>query len=91
MQTRIRNGFNTGDITAAYANELALVTDTTALVDRLNLLLCANQLSLSTRNTIIAALNATSVTASSTASAKLDRVASAVLMVMCAPEYLVQK
>jgi uncharacterized protein (DUF1800 family) len=91
MQTRIRNGFNSGDVIAAYTNELALVTDAAALVDRLILLLSANQISASTRTIAIDALNATTVTAASSASAKLDRVASAVLLVMSAPEYLVQK
>jgi hypothetical protein len=91
MQTRIRNGFNSGDVIAAYTNELALVTDAAALVDRLILLLSANQISASTRTIAIDALNATTVIAASSASAKLDRVASAVLLVMSAPEYLVQK
>ena len=105
MQDRIRNGFNvdsagvpehtynsnTRDITASYTAELALVLDATALVNRLNLLMCAGQLSAGTRTLMINALNATSVTAASSASAKLDRVCGAVLMVLASPEYLVQK
>ncbi|OYZ83489.1 MAG: hypothetical protein B7X59_08575 [Polaromonas sp. 39-63-203] len=105
MQDRIRYGFNVDspgvpehtyntysrDITASYTAELALVLDTTALVNRLNLLLCAGQLSAATRTLMINALNATSVTATSTAATKLDRVCAAVLMVLASPEYLVQK
>ena len=105
MQDRIRNGFNvdssgvpehtynsyTRDITASYTAELALVLDTTALVNRLNLLMCAGQLSAATRTLMINALNATTVTASSSANARLDRVCGAVLMVLASPEYLVQK
>nr|WP_315490890.1 DUF1800 domain-containing protein [uncultured Rhodoferax sp.] len=82
------NGF---DITAAYTAELALVLDTTALVRRLNLLLCAGQLSAATRGVIVAALDATPVTAASTDAVKLNRIAAAVLMVMASSEYLIQK
>lgn len=106
MQTTIRNGIyvnapdlpqsasnatNGYDITAAYAAELALVLDTTALVKRLNLVLCAGQLSAPTQLLIVTALNATALTANSTDSAKRDRVAAAVLLVMASAEYLIQK
>jgi uncharacterized protein (DUF1800 family) len=79
------------DMQASYTKELALVLDPVALVKRLNLLLCAGQLSAATQTTIVDALNAGGVTATSSASAKLDRVASAVLLVMASSEYLVQK
>ena len=91
----LRDGANTAangyDVNVTYARELALVTDTRALVGRLNLLLCAGQLSAETQTLVVNALNATSVTAASTSSAKLDRIASAVLLVMASAEYLVQK
>lgn len=82
------NGF---DITAAYTTELALVLDPAALVRRLNLLLCAGQLSAATQTLIVGALNATVLTAGSSDSAKLNRIASAVLLVMASSEYLIQK
>ena len=85
------NSSNGYDITASYAAELALVTDTTALVQRLNLLLCAGQLSAATQTVIVTALNATTVTASSTDSVKRNRLAGAILMVMASAEYLIQK
>ncbi len=106
MQNIIRNGFfinapdlaqsasnatNGYDITAAYTAELALVLDTTALVKRLGLLLCAGQLSAATQTLIVTALNATPVTAASTDAVKLNRVAAAVLLVMASSEYLIQK
>ena len=106
MQTIIRNGIfvnapdlpqnasnatNGYDITATYAAELALVLDTTALVKRLGLVLCAGQLSAATQSLIVAALNATPVTAASSDSVKLNRVAAAVLLVMASSEYLIQK
>jgi uncharacterized protein (DUF1800 family) len=82
------NGF---DITAAYTAELALVADATALVNRLNLVLCAGQMSAATVTIIVGALNATPVTAASTDALKLNRVAAAVLLTMASAEYLVQK
>jgi uncharacterized protein (DUF1800 family) len=85
------NASNGYDITAAYTGELALVSDATALVKRLSLLLCADQLSASTQTLIVNALNATPVTAASTDAVKRNRVAAAVLMVMASAEYLVQK
>ncbi len=82
------NGF---DITAGYTAELALVLDATALVQRVSLLLCAGQMSAANQALIVAALNATPLTATSTDSAKRDRVAAAVLLVMASSEYLIQK
>ncbi|MBK7990356.1 MAG: DUF1800 domain-containing protein [Comamonadaceae bacterium] len=85
------NASNGYDITAAYTGELALVADAAALVKRLSLLLCADQLSASTQTLIVNALNATPVTVASTDAVKRNRVAAAVLMVMASAEYLVQK
>ncbi|WP_171012364.1 DUF1800 family protein [Acidovorax sp. NB1] len=82
------NGY---DIKATYANELAIVADADALVARINLLMCAGQLSAATVKLISDALKATPVTAASTDNAKLDRVAAAVFLVMASAEYLVQK
>jgi uncharacterized protein (DUF1800 family) len=79
------------DIKASYSAELAIVTDATALVNRLNLLLCAGQLSAATCTLFINALNTTRVTATSGNGRKLDRIASAVLLVMASAEYLIQK
>ena len=106
MQSVIRNGIYCGDpavpyvasnqtyvpdVTASYAKELALVTDASALVNRLNLILCAGQLAPSTQATLVAALNGTPVTTASSASQKLDRVSAAILLVMASADYLVQK
>ena len=106
MQNVIRNGIyvnapnvpnsasnttNGYDITPAYSAELALVMDTTALVARLNLLLCAGQLSSANQALIISAINTIALTASSNDSARRNRVAAAVLMVMASSDYLIQK
>lgn len=81
----------TKDVNAAYASELPLVLDPAALVKRLNLLLTGNQLSDATVALIVGALGTPAVTATSTDSVKLNRVYAAVLLVMAAPSYLIQK
>ena len=106
MQSVVKNGFgvrgpelaqrvSTGspvfDMAPDYSAELAIAGDTIALVVRLNVLLCAGQLSTATVQTITAALNATPLVPTSPDSARLDRVAAAVLLVMASSEYLVQK
>jgi uncharacterized protein (DUF1800 family) len=91
MMTIISSGMNLNDITTAYTDELALVLDADALVRRVNLLLSAGQLSSANYSLIVSALNATPVTASSSASVKRNRVCAAILMVMASAEYLIQK
>jgi len=85
------NTSNGYDITAAYAAELALATNATALVSRLNLLLCAGQLTSASQSLIISALEATPLTTNSSDNARRDRVAAAVLLVMASSDYLIQK
>ncbi|MBY0412392.1 MAG: DUF1800 family protein [Burkholderiaceae bacterium] len=82
------NGF---DIKAAYTAELALVADADALVARINLLMCAGQLSAATVKLISDALKTVNVTAASTDSVKLNRIAAAVFLTMASAEYLIQK
>jgi uncharacterized protein (DUF1800 family) len=82
------NGF---DIAAAYSAELPLAGDAAALVKRLNLLLCAGQLSADNQTLIVNALNATAITDGSSDSARRDRVAAGVLLVMASADYLIQK
>ncbi|OYQ38829.1 hypothetical protein CHU94_15445 [Rhodoferax sp. TH121] len=91
MMGVIDNGFNSRDIYAAYSTELTLVLDPAALVRRLNLLLCAGQLSASTQTVIVNALLGVTVSSNSSAALKRQRVCAAVLMVMACPEYLIQK
>ena len=86
----------TPTITATYAKELALAGDAAALINWLNLILCAGQLSSATQTIIINALNATpllpgTATPDAIKNAKIDRVCAAVLLIMASPEYLIQK
>jgi uncharacterized protein (DUF1800 family) len=111
LQDRIRYGLYTGNvnvpqltngeaytptIAATYTKELALVADAATLVNRLNLVLCAGQMSATTKTTIITAINTkalppTTAKPEDIQNAKLDRIAAAVLLTMACPEYLVQK
>ncbi len=79
------------DVTATYTAELALALDAPALVRRLNLLMCAGQLSAATQKIMIDALNANALTAASTKDRQLDRICAGVLMVLGCSEYLIQK
>jgi len=86
MQNVIRSGF--ADVTPTYTTELTLVSDPNALVDRLNLLLCAGQLSAATLSTIKTAITSIAVT---TTAGQQNRLYAALLLTMASPQYLVQK
>ena len=84
------NGVN-NDVKATYTRELAIVSNTAALLNRLSLLLSGNQLTDTTKATIKAALDATTVTDTSALADKERRVYLATLLVFASPDYLVQK
>jgi uncharacterized protein (DUF1800 family) len=79
------------DIQADYSAQLALAGDPDKLVDSLNLLLTANQLSIATRNLIRDAVGTIPIGASTAAADRLNRVRLAIFMTMASPNYLVQK
>lgn len=91
LQNALPYGIDNGDVRAAYTAEKALALDPAALVKRLNLLLTGNQLSSATVNLIVNALATPALNANSNEAARLNRVYAAVMLVMGAPEYLVQK
>lgn len=89
----IDSGLVSGDVKAAYTAEIALATspsaaNPSALVQRINRLLCAGQLSVATANTITSTVGAM---ASGNAAQLRQRVCAAVLLAMASAEYLVQK
>jgi len=86
MQRAIGSGI--GDVAANYSGELALATNVSALLARLNLLLAANQLDNTTLGQISAALNTIDAT---TAAGKQARVEAAIFLVMASPAYQVLK
>lgn len=83
--------FVTRDLATPYAEQVAMAHDAARLVDNLDLLLTAGQLSPESRALIRGALDAVVVTEGSDAATKLRRVQTAVLLVMAAPEYLLQR
>ncbi len=85
----IRGGYN--DVRPTYAALLPIAHDVPAVVAWLNLRMTANQLSQASLDTITAALTAMNVTAGSSNDAKLNLLAGACLLILCSPEYLVQK
>jgi len=86
MTATVRSGI--ADVLPNYTAELTLVNDTTALTDRLNLLLCAGQLSSATLASISAAIGTIDT---STLTGQQNRVYAAVLLTMASPQYIVQK
>jgi uncharacterized protein (DUF1800 family) len=99
LMTVIDSGLNSADIKAVYTAEIALATSPSSaspssLVDRLNLMLCAGQLSSVTTNAITATVGGMAGVVASTTTTATNlrrRVCAAVLMVMACPEYLIQK
>ncbi|KQS55383.1 hypothetical protein ASG17_04670 [Brevundimonas sp. Leaf363] len=89
MRDAVRWGVN--DVKPTYAEMTPLAHDVPALIDFLNLKLAANQLSEPTLELIRTALASKGVTADSSVPAKRDVLASACLLVLASPEYLVQK
>ena len=79
------------DIVPDYSAELALVGNPSGLINRLNLLLSAGQLSTETVTMMVDALSYDTSNSKSTDNAKRSYVAKAIMFVMCCSEYLVQK
>jgi uncharacterized protein (DUF1800 family) len=87
MRAVIANGAGAGaDVRSSYTDEVALAVDPQQLVDRVALLLTANQLSETTRNAIRDAVAAIRPTAPN---AMPNRARLAVFLVMASPEFLV--
>jgi uncharacterized protein (DUF1800 family) len=87
MQTVIPGGTRF-DLRPDYSSELALATNATGLVDRVQLLLGASSLDADSRSTIINAVNGMSA---GTDSQRLNRVQAAILLVLASPAVQVQK
>jgi uncharacterized protein (DUF1800 family) len=79
------------DIVPDYSAEMALAGNPQALFARLNMLMCAGQLSEATVNDMVTVFAYDKTNASSNDSAKRTYVAKAIMFVMCCAEYLIQK
>ena len=89
MEVVTRSGFM--DIKPTYTAWLSMADNLPALLTKLNLVLTANQLSSTTINRIQTALATFGVTASTTDQNKALLVSTACFLILCCPEYLVQK
>ena len=89
MQGMTRNGYI--DVRPTYAALLPIAHDVPAVLAWLNLRLTANQLSTETLTLVQTVMTAFNLTATSADNAKLDMLATACFLILCSPEYLVQK
>ncbi len=80
--------FNFSDVELDYSEEVAIADDSLALVDRLDLLLTADQLSADVRNTIQSAIDSVAI---GNDDDRLRRVHIGVLLTMASTDYLIQK
>ena len=85
------SGFQFRDLELDYSAEIDLADNAGALLDRLNLLLTANQLNSSIYDTILSAMEDVTIDATSTREDRLRRVHIGVLLVMASTDYLIQK
>ncbi len=76
------------DVTPDYGSLMPLADDAKALLDEINLVLAANQLSTATVSTLAAAI---ATLPSGTDAARRNRINAALVLVLAAPEYIVQK
>ena len=83
------NGAWVADIVASYARQQQLVDDLPALVNHLALVLCAGQLSATTRQTILTALQ--TIVPDDLAERRRNRIGAAIFLIMASAEYLIQK
>lgn len=82
------------DVKGNYTSLTPLASDAATLVDKINLLFMANQMSSGLRSQIINAVNSVAISSTSTSAAdtaKLNRVYLSIYLTMASPEYLVQK
>ena len=98
MRDVVPNGTGTGrDVKPDYSAEIALADTPDALLDRVNLLLTAGQMSTTLKNKILGAINsvaipaATATNAATIATARKNRVYLAVFLTLASPEYIAQK
>ena len=98
MQEAINSGVGDGRaIKPDYTRELALASDTGALLDRIDLLLMHGSMPARLRGQILTAVNgisipaATASNATQVATAQANRVKLAIFLTMASPAYLVQK
>lgn len=86
MQGVVKNG--AGDVKSTYTTLLPMADTAATLVDELNVVMAAGQLSTATTTLITAALGGM---AAGTDAARLNRIYAALVLVLAAPEFIIQK
>jgi len=79
---------NVGDITPDYSTLLAIADDARALIDEINLVLAATQLSAATTAALVTALQ---TMPSGTDATRRNRINAALVLALASPEFIVQK
>ena len=77
-----------GDITPDYTALLTMADDARTLIDEINLVLAANQLSAATTAALVTAVQ---TMPAGTAPTRRNRINAALVLVLAAPEFIVQK
>ena len=85
------DAFWLNDLRPDYRDLIAIADDVDALLDRLNLLLTANQLRQATRDSIASAMNDVAANSDSSDGEKLRRVHIGIMLIMASLDYLIQK
>ena len=98
MRDVVPNGTGSGrDVKPDYTAEIALADTPDALLERVNLLLAAGQMSTTLKNRILGAINSVAIPAATAsnvatvAAARKNRVYLAVFLTLASPEYIAQK
>ena len=81
-------GQSVGDVVADYSTLLAIADDASALLTEINLVLAAGRLGAATQTALVAAVQ---TMASGTDATRRNRLYAALVLVLAAPEFLVQK
>ncbi len=90
-RTVYENGYWSEVLKANYEYEIGIASDALKLLDHLDLILTAGQLSEFTRATVFDVVNNISVSGLDPVPSLLERVRQAVVLIMCSNDYLVQK
>jgi uncharacterized protein (DUF1800 family) len=96
MQSAVNSGVGTSaDIKSAYAAEIAIASDSSALADRMNRLLLYGQMTAALKSKIVTAVNGVTIPATGTQAqidaATLNRAKLAVFLTLASPDYLAQR
>ncbi len=74
-----------------YSAEMLIANDSTALINRIDLLMTAGQMSQANKDRIKQAVDSITLPATNDTDARFNRVAAAIVLTMVTPQYLIQK